>query len=383
MSHALLSPSGSYRWVACPGSPRLSRGAVDSPSVYAADGTCSHWIASEVLNGRGAPPVGAVLEFDGFKFTVEEERLARVKVYTDAMQRLPGVHFVEQHLDLTAVYGVESWGTADHIAADLDTKTLTVSDLKDGSQRVDAENNFQLLSYALGALWDLRWLSSDFERFVLEIHQPKLDHISEWKLSLRDILSRGMLLRGSAENANELLTASDERVRENLVAGAHCKWCPAAGSCPELAASVAAEFEVMPHPRDIFRLTDAELGAYLNKEAYVLNAFAQFRAEALGRARVGSTIPGWKLAQGRAGNAKWSDEPNAEKLLNSLLAGNAYDRKLISPTTARKRLKGQDTAEVEKLITRSEGQLTLVPEADARAAVVAGAEEFAIVNTET
>lgn len=47
--HAVLSCSGSNRWLACPPSARLEQQFPDEPSVYAAEGTEAHRIAEEEL----------------------------------------------------------------------------------------------------------------------------------------------------------------------------------------------------------------------------------------------------------------------------------------------------------------------------------------------
>ena len=44
-NHALLSASGAYRWLNCPGSARLEDKFEDEPSVYAAEGTLAHEMA--------------------------------------------------------------------------------------------------------------------------------------------------------------------------------------------------------------------------------------------------------------------------------------------------------------------------------------------------
>lgn len=45
MSHALLSPSASHRWLECPPSVRLTELMEDKPSAYADEGTLAHSIA--------------------------------------------------------------------------------------------------------------------------------------------------------------------------------------------------------------------------------------------------------------------------------------------------------------------------------------------------
>ena len=49
MSHALLSPSASHRWIECPPSVRLTEFMEDKSSAYADEGTLAHSIAENKL----------------------------------------------------------------------------------------------------------------------------------------------------------------------------------------------------------------------------------------------------------------------------------------------------------------------------------------------
>ena len=97
-------------------------------------------------------------------------------------------------------------------------------------------------------------------------------------------------------------------------------------------------------------------------------------------------MPGFKLVQGRTGPRQWKDAAEAETMLKAmrLKVEEMYDLKLISPTTAEKLKKAgaigpRQWTKVEALVTRSEGALSVAPEADPRpaAAVVAASTEFA------
>ena len=48
--HAILGASSSHRWLACPGSIRLSAGMPNTGSVYAEEGTAAHELAEKCLN---------------------------------------------------------------------------------------------------------------------------------------------------------------------------------------------------------------------------------------------------------------------------------------------------------------------------------------------
>jgi hypothetical protein len=56
--------------------------------------------------------------------------------------------------------------------------------------QVDAEQNEQLQLYALGALEQFSMLY-DFDSVRLFIHQPRLNHVSEWALSVEELLAFG------------------------------------------------------------------------------------------------------------------------------------------------------------------------------------------------
>ena len=55
--HAVLSPSGAEKWVNCPGSARMEQVFKDEeqPSIYAAEGTAAHFLASEHMIGGDLP----------------------------------------------------------------------------------------------------------------------------------------------------------------------------------------------------------------------------------------------------------------------------------------------------------------------------------------
>lgn len=54
-AHAQLGPSGASRWMACPGSVRLSAGLPDESSPFAEEGTKAHELA-EICLKQGYHP---------------------------------------------------------------------------------------------------------------------------------------------------------------------------------------------------------------------------------------------------------------------------------------------------------------------------------------
>jgi hypothetical protein len=110
------------------------------------------------------------------------------------------------------------------------------------------------------------------------------------------------------------------------------------------------------------------------------------REQAHKRLSEGQELPGWKLVAGKRGARAWTDAKAAEELLRKqfrLTIEQAYDLKLISPTSAEKLAKAGDLgpkqwARAQELIHQPDGKPHVAPESDPRPAlaVAAKASEF-------
>jgi hypothetical protein len=383
--HAKFAPSGSHRWLNCSGSLALAKDLPEQPTnVYAADGTLTHQIAETIQRAGECHSfvVGAEHVVEGFTFKVDQERLDRVQWYIDAGAREPGLKFFEMRLDMRPVYGIPGqFGTADRVVCDMSSATLTVDDLKDGVGKVtcSGETNWQLVSYALAALFEFDYLAH-WEKIRVRIFQPKLDWTDEMTYTRAELLKLGSRLATAAQKAERQL---DGREPITLTTGSWCRWCPAAGSCPQLAKDSTDD---IPDALHTSRLSEDALGALLRREAEVLSAFAAFRAEATARARMGSRIPGYALTTGREGPRKWASETAVEAALNKTLAGDAYKRTLIGPPEAEKRLKKEHKdvwVALQSHIIRSPGELRLAPEAEVPNPLAASEFSFPDVRSGT
>ena len=187
------SPSGSRRWLACPGSERMIRqateqGLVDAPGPWAAEGSALHSGAERqvwhLITGEGdAVALGDDL---GEGYLADAERLEAIQYYATYITRLlggktPTLFGVETQVDLSR-YLPDWFGTADFWWLDTDTSTLHVVDAKFGRKPVDAENNPQLMIYALGLLDELD-LYAEVKNVQLHIVQPRLAGADEEEVS--------------------------------------------------------------------------------------------------------------------------------------------------------------------------------------------------------
>ena len=228
--HARLSPSDWSRWSACPGAIRLTENLQRSSSVFAAEGTGMHLIRAECLE-LGMDPsdfLGQKLRVEGFEFEVNEDWCRWLQPGLDWVREQAGVMFVEKLVDLSE-WMPGQFGTADTII--VAPGCMTVNDFKGGAgEVVDAEDNGQLLIYALGAWSNFgRALVPDAGkdyRVRLVIDQPRAGGISVWETTLGYLLEFGEKARAAAARTLE--------PNAPLCAGAkQCRWCPAASTCNE------------------------------------------------------------------------------------------------------------------------------------------------------
>ncbi len=234
MAHALNSPSTLHRRLACPGSANAEKDLPDTTSKYAEEGTKAHEIAAALLLGQTA-------EIDA---EPAEDLLSSVQQYVDTVQAtvasLGGHLIVEQQVDysLYAPAGMDAHGTLD--SAVISNDVLVICDYKHGrGVPVFATDNPQLRAYALG-VHSLYGLAYDYERVRLEIHQPRIGNHSTEELSVAELERWGHeVLRPGLE-----ATLDPDAVR---VAGDHCTFCKARGSCQRLAEfveeTVTAQFD--------------------------------------------------------------------------------------------------------------------------------------------
>lgn len=396
MAHARLSPSAAERWMTCPGSIRLCADIPDTSSAYADEGTAAHELAERILRGAdGASLVGQKAD-NGIEFT--QDMLDDVLHYTSVIQALEAngaTLFVEQKLPIaewTGEYrddGTPATGTSDAVLVMADE--LVVADLKFGrGVVVDATDNRQLQIYALAALSEFDLVYGPFRQVRLLISQPRLRALSEWVISVEDLLAFGEEVKRAAQACNQPdapLVPSEKG----------CRFCKAKATCPALRADVLDTIGVEAGGPDDFAdltvpmpgaSTDADwLGAAMSKLDLIETWCKAVRAEAERRLLAGQPVPGFKLVQGRQGARKWSDPAGVEALLKHfrLKTEDIYDLNLISPTTAEKLTRDRVGDNGEKLppvigprqwkrlqefITRAEGQLSVAPMSDKRPAIV-------------
>jgi len=404
--HAKLSPSASKRWMTCAGSIRMSEGIPNTSSRFADEGTSAHELAQHCietgldadrfagmhvnLDGK-TPAEKFVATANGERcFLVDEEMVDAVQIYLDDCRKIMAIEGVEceveKWLDLSRL-GVEGLdgGTGDFLAYVPSTQELYVKDFKYGrGVPVDPRKNSQGLCYAVGAV--NRFHNRGLRKLHIGIVQPRCPQpgdeapgVRTWECDVVDLL----------EFKADLIAAAKRTAEKDapLTAGEHCRFCPAAATCPErrnqALAIAQAEFSALGEMElpVVEQMKPEELAKVLRDVDQLEDFARRVKEYAHHEATHGRCPPGFKLVAKRA-NRKWKDETAVSSLLEDMLGDAVYtEPKLKTPAQVEPLMPGKNKAArakaLESLVSKEPSGTVLALEGDPRPAVRADASEFA------
>lgn len=361
--HAILSASSSHRWLNCNPSARLEQEFENRSSEAAEEGTAAHVLAEhklrKALKMRSKKPVSAYDcdEMDGYTddyvaFVLEQ--FEQAKQFCQDPKIL-----IEQKLDFSC-YVPDGFGTGDClIVAD---KLLHIIDFKYGQGvLVEAEENPQMMLYALGALRIFDHLY-DIEKVSMSIFQPRRENVSTWTISVEDLMDW-------VENTLKPRAERAYKGEGEYIPGPWCTFCKAAVKCRARAEEKLqlAKYEFAPPPL----LTDVEIEDILSrlddltKWANEIMAYAQDAA-----INHGKQWHGFKLVESRT-NRKYTDEASVITAARAAGYTDIFKKSLI-PITEMERLMGKKTFKevLGGLVIKPQGKPTLVPVSDKRPAII-------------
>ena len=360
--HAVLSASGSHRWLNCTPSARLELEFENTGSEAAREGTAAHALCEHklkrALHMRSRRPAS---DYDSDEmeectdayvdFVMEQYETAK-QVCEDP------VILIEQRLDFSC-YVPDGFGTGDCLIISDDR--LHIIDFKYGmGVLVEAEDNPQMKLYALGALavYDALY---DIREVSMTIFQPRRENVSTWTIPVED-------LKAWAENELKPRAKMAYDGEGEYLPGEWCTFCRAAVRCRARAEEklklAQTEFRMPP------LLTDAEIEDILAVLPDLTKWANEITAYALDTAlNHGKEWNGFKVVQGRSVR-KYRDEAAVAEAAKEAGYKDIYRQSLI-PLTEMQRLMSKDRFEaiLGGLITKAPGKPTLVPKSDRRPAM--------------
>ena len=360
--HAVLSASGSHRWLNCTPSARLELEFENTGSEAAREGTAAHALCEHklkrALHMRSRRPAS---DYDSDEmeectdayvdFVMEQYETAK-QVCEDP------VILIEQRLDFSC-YVPDGFGTGDCLI--ISDNRLHIIDFKYGmGVLVEAEGNPQMKLYALGALavYDALY---DIREVSMTIFQPRRENVSTWTIPVED-------LKAWAENELKPRAKMAYDGEGEYLPGEWCTFCRAAVKCRARAEEklklAQTEFRMPP------LLTDAEIEDILAVLPDLTKWANEIAAYALDAAlNHGKEWNGFKVVEGRSVR-KYRDEAAVAEAAKEAGYKDIYRQSLI-PLTEMQRLMGKDRFEeiLGGLITKAPGRPTLVPKSDRRPAM--------------
>ena len=391
MAHSILSPSASHRWLNCPAAPRLEATVPDRSTDYAKEGTLAHAICAIKLK-----------QYLGLNTTEEQKEIWRLKgyrtkdgksIYSGEMEEhtddyvgyvlgkyeearqtcKDALLMVETTLDF-GDYVPDSRGTADAlIIAD---GTMHVIDFKYGQGvKVDAEDNSQMMIYALGA-----YLAESYEYDIREvsatIFQPRKGNVSTYDISVTELMEWA-----ERELKPKARLAYSGEGPQN--AGPWCQFCRVAAQCRALADHSLSVLEEFGNPEQLKLMEPDEIAKALDKVPTVETWIKAVKEYSLNAALNGTAFPGYKIVEGRSVR-KITDPQEAA----AILSREGYDSEAflkpteLQPLTVLEKLVGKKKLAglLEGCIIKPEGKPTLVPMSDKRAAFTPTSDSLDILN---
>ena len=359
-------------------------------------GTRIHEIAEPLLRytleGKRAPkPVGDPDEIDEAREYVAYvvERVAEANVYGK----------VQYGVEARAVFRnrAECWGSCDFWM--LNARRLTVIDLKSGFMYVDAEDNTQLILYAMGIRDMLEGGKAPHVDLIDEIElciwQPNGDREepARTKLYTRDEFNRWSIrMFDRIDRAASYFGKPRAELEAAAVAGEHCKWCDALAICPKAKAyamaisqknftpvAVDGKPRKMPEPKT---LEPGQLAEILERAPMFVEWLDACKQRVIELMQAGHDVPGWKPVAKKT-HRQWGREHKPAKIARTLGidTDDLYETRMRSPSQVEKTLPAKRKKLVDQF-TFKPFEVTLAKESDKRKALPSTKISFVPITRE-
>jgi len=372
MKHAVLSPSASHRWLACPGSIEANKNKPYEENKYSIEGTSAHGLLEVCLILNDQPEGYLGKKLHPKHFPIDDDMVNGVGHALDWIRGYMATNpqaklFIEHTVHYSASIGVEpgtGFGTAD-VIIDNRPKEIVAFDYKHGiGITVDVKDNTQLLLYLIGYRREAG-KARNYRKVVCQPRARKRKPINE--ASVNDAQLTAWLEKKVIPIIPVIFSGKAPRV-----AGDHCQYCYADGNCEAQYTTVMEGAKKEFAVSDPKSLSPAQIAKVLDALERITAIGKAVTARAIELAHAGVEIPGYEKDFSTP-HRKWEDEEKANKVLADLglTAKERYSVTLISPSEAEKVLTSKGVipavkrgepkpkTKLDKLITRGERKPTI------------------------
>lgn len=365
MKHYKFGGSTAARTIGCPAWVSLS---AEMPkqiaSSYANVGTMLHDCMEKILLDTDVQYNELIgMAYSGENVTQEHIDEKIIPAHEAFVELCKEYKLTDYEAETTMEHSEDIGGTADFIAAGKDV--VCIGDWKFGDGiSVSAENSAQGLFYAMLARNEIPDMFEGRDRLLIAIIQPSNrgeETLKVWETDMTHLDEFEKQFHRAVEIASKEDDGESRRVMP--IAGDHCKWCPAAPTCPAKTGLIIQAKRL--NPTQLKTVSEAldvakELSVWIKE----VNAFAHEQME------MGVKFDNWKLVQKRATN-KWHDEAGAMKTVRNaktLKLDECVDSKMKSPTQLKKvcKTKGIDFDKFDAYCSATSSGTTIAAASDKR-----------------
>lgn len=315
------------RFMACNGS-RLMAGEIP-PSTDTSqrdEGAAAHNMAVTVFNGHHS--LDELIDHKASNGVFMTSEMAQ-HVNDYLQQTIGDATFKQMEMETSHDNQANGWvvnGRADFIALSTNG-VLRIVDFKYGWRLVEPENNWTLISHAIGFFRQSKWTISEIE---LQIFQPRPYHpdgaLRTWRITNNDL-----------SNFDKQLNAVLSNPRDELNTSPHCAKCLALVPCP---AARKAEMNAIDATDMVFSDTISnEMLTFsldnLNRaQDMIKERLSAFQELAKHRIKAGQVVDNYSV-DNQYGNTKFIDGMNGP-MLKALTGKDLTTEKLVTPAEAKR-----------------------------------------------
>ena len=374
-AHSEIGASAASRWMACPASVRDSRGAKESTSVYAEEGTALHELVDHCINEG----ISNVLDCVGQSFNdfIMDEAMCIaaqecVNIAAKYVNDEAYECYVEEKFELKEIHE-DMFGSNDFCALGHNSETrkdeLVVIDWKFGrGLKVNAKDNIQLVIYALGAYEDYK-SSYELDTVKLIISQPRIagNEYSEWVISVDELLTFKKILKDGVKRVY-----ADNPVYK---AGDHCRFCKAKPTClaiknmaeDSLTATLDQEPITEEKLPEVAKMTKEQIVKVLDNSGVIKDWLDSVHAHAFRLAESGDKVDGYKLVKKKT-NRKVKNTAEFIAEFEETFGDQIFAEKKLTTLGKLEKIVGKK--EIAPFLIKPEGANVLAHESDKREEVL-------------